>query len=238
MQPEVVRTLIDLNNEFYQTFAASFSATRQRLQPGVKRIVDGLPPDANVLDLGCGNGQLAFELVEGGFSGSYLGLDSSAALIKTAAAGTAGNVGFMQRDLSDEDWDQGLPGAPYDIVMCFATLHHIPGEALRLALLEKVRGLLLDGGRFIFSTWQLSNSPKLRARIQPWGRVGLSEGDVDEGDYLMDWRRDGEGLRYVHQFSREELEGLAEKASFEVLESFSSDGATGDLGLYMVWGKG
>jgi hypothetical protein len=31
--------------------------------------------------------------------------------------------------------------------------------------------------------------------------VGLSANDVDPGDYLLDWRSGGEGLRYIHHFS-------------------------------------
>ena len=58
---------------------------------------------------------------------------------------------------------------------------------------------------------------------------------MDEGDYLLDWKRGGEGLRYVHQFSEEELGGLAEDAGFRVVESFYSDGESGRLGLYQVW---
>jgi hypothetical protein len=58
---------------------------------------------------------------------------------------------------------------------------------------------------------------------------------LDEGDYLLDWRSGGEGLRYAHHFSAEELRGLAEQAEMRVTDSFSSDGDGGDLGLYQIW---
>jgi hypothetical protein len=51
----------------------------------------------------------------------------------------------------------------------------------------------------------------------------------------MDWRRDGEGIRYVHHFSEPELSALAEQAGFQVEETFYSDGETGTLGLYQIW---
>jgi hypothetical protein len=95
--------------------------------------------------------------------------------------------------------------------------------------------LVKDDGRVILSNWQFLNSPKLRARIQPWERVGLTTGDVDEGDYLLDWRSGGEGLRYAHQFSAEELSALAEQAGMKVVDLFLSDGDGGNLGLYQVW---
>ena len=80
---------------------------------------------------------------------------------------------------------------------------------MRIGFFNRVRDLLADDGRFIFSTWQFLNSERLKARIQPWEAAEMSEEDVDEGDYLLDWRRDGVGLRYVHQYSEAELEELA-----------------------------
>ncbi len=88
---------------------------------------------------------------------------------------------------------------------------------------------------FIFSNWQFLNSPRWIARIQPWERVELTASDLDSHDYLLDWRRGGEGLRYVHHFSEAELAALAKETGFEVLETFVSDGAEGNLGLYQIW---
>ncbi|NUM45918.1 MAG: class I SAM-dependent methyltransferase, partial [Anaerolineales bacterium] len=88
---------------------------------------------------------------------------------------------------------------------------------------------------FILSNWQFLNSPRWVARIQPWERVGLTSEDVAPNDYILDWRRGGEGLRYVHHFSVPELSALAGTTDFEVLETFESDGAEGNLGLYQIW---
>ena len=79
------------------------------------------------------------------------------------------------------------------------------------------------------------NSEKLKARIQNWEKVGLSKEDVDEGDYLLDWRSGGQGLRYVHHFSASELTGLANQVEMKVEAEFLSDGENGKLGLYQDW---
>ena len=121
------------------------------------------------------------------------------------------------------------------MISCFATLHHIPSRELRVQLVEFVRQRLAPNGLFILSNWQFLNSDKLRARIQPWEQIGLSTHDVDEGDYLLDWRRGGEGLRYAHHFSEQELAGLAAQCGFTVADSFYSDGEGGRLGLYQIW---
>jgi len=101
--------------------------------------------------------------------------------------------------------------------------------------LQTVSQHLVSAGRFIHSEWQFLNSPRLRQRLQPWGRIGLAEEEVEAEDYLLDWRQGGYGLRYVHHFSLEELETLAHETSFAILETFLSDGAGGKLGLYQVW---
>jgi SAM-dependent methyltransferase len=235
VNPTTLSRLLELNRQFYQTFALSFSATRQRLQPGVLRILETIEPQADLLDLGCGNGELSHELARCGHAGSYTGLDFSPPLLDEARAGQPDNFRFVQADLSSADWDIALGENRYDGIFLFAVLHHIPGVELRLQLLRKVGRLLKTQGRFIHSTWQFLNSTRLAARVQPWERVGLTAADVDEGDYLLDWREGGQGLRYVHHFSETELNGLAQQAGFKVVESFLSDGENGRLGLYQVW---
>ena len=236
MHSDVAQKLIKLNHQFYQTFAEAFSATRQRLQPGVQRIFEGIPPSANLLDLGCGNGELARELERRGHQGSYLGLDFSESLLVEARRETPAIASFQQADLTAPDLDEHLSTASFDIILAFAVLHHIPGRELRLQLLQRVSRLLVPKGRFIHSNWQPLNSARLKARLQPWEAIELTESDVDPSDYLLDWRREGRGLRYVHQFNSLELEGLAQETGFMVIDTFSSDGLGGNLGLYGEWG--
>ena len=131
--------------------------------------------------------------------------------------------------------DPSLNTEHWTLITCFATLHHIPSRELRDQLIDFVREHLTPDGKFILSNWQFLNSAKLRARIQPWERIGLSDHDVDEGDYLLDWRRGGEGLRYAHQFSESELSELAAQTGFVIADSFYSDGDGGNLGLYQMW---
>jgi 2-polyprenyl-3-methyl-5-hydroxy-6-metoxy-1,4-benzoquinol methylase len=235
VNPTTLSRLLDINRQFYQTFANAFSATRQRLQPGVTHILEQLSPEDDLLDLGCGNGELAHELARCGHAGSYTGLDFSPTLLEQAAASQPAYFKFVQADLSTTDWDAQLAGNRYAVILAFAVLHHIPGVELRLQVLRKARSLLSVGGRFIHSEWQFLNSPRLTSRIQPWEAIGISASDVEPGDYLLDWRQGGSGLRYVHHFSEDELEELAGQASFEVEETFLSDGENQRLGLYQVW---
>ncbi len=238
MKLEVAKQLLELNHQFYQTFAEEFSLTRQRIQPGVERILETLPPRARLLDLGCGNGALAERLFQRGHAGAYLGVDISEKLIKIAKRSKLPKAKFIQGDLADPGWDDKRMKAPFDFIFCFAVMHHIPGVDLRVRFLEKARSLLAPDGRFIHSNWQFLDSKRLLARIQPWEKIGLADTDVDEGDYLLDWRRGGEGVRYVHYFTSSELHALAVQTGFQVAGLFTSDGEGSRLGLYQIWEVG
>ena len=282
MDSSTAARLIELNRDFYDRFGSSFSATRQRIQPGVRRVLGMLDGDESILDLGCGNGELARELAKRGQRGSYLGVDFSRPLLRDAELPPGGvavapwrhfSARFVQADLAspslvDVIARSGAKGATtkqsphsseiassgrvsirkerysttslprndmFDIVLCFATLHHIPSHELRVSILRIVRQLLKDDGLFIHSNWQFLNSEKLKARIQPWEAAEIPSSAVDAGDYLLDWRNGGNGLRYVHHFGEQELDELAEASGFHVTDTFYSDGDGGRLGLYQNW---
>jgi tRNA (uracil-5-)-methyltransferase TRM9 len=233
----ITTQLSDLNRRFYTEYGRDFSATRGRLQTGVLRVIESLHGDESILDLGCGNGELARTLSRRGHHGSYLGLDFSLPLLNEAEREAfAFPVQFMQADLVSSDWEHVIArNDMFDIVFSFAVLHHIPCIALRLQIIQKIHEHLKPDGKFIHSNWQFLNSQRLKARIQPWESIGLKQTDVDANDYLLDWRRGGKGLRYVHQFDESELADLAQASGFEIVETFYSDGENKRLSLYQVW---
>jgi tRNA (uracil-5-)-methyltransferase TRM9 len=238
MENVVIQKILDLNRQFYQTFAVQFSATRQRLQPGVKHWLPSLLKMSSILDLGCGNGELARQLGQNHFAGKYIGLDFSPGLLAESQQELPAGLEaqFHQADLSQAGWERGLDEGSVDAVLALAVLHHLPGDHLRRSVLRQVRRLLAPQGVLMLSNWQFLNSERLRKHIQPWAKVGLAEAQVDPGDYLLDWRSGGMGLRYAHHFSEAELVELAADTSFSICTSFYSDGENGRLSIYQVWG--
>lgn len=246
MDAVTIARLFEINRRFYQEFGPAFAATRRRLQPGVRRLLERLPA-GRWLDLGCGSGSLAAAWAASGKAGSYTGLDFSASLLDEAhrslqgGDAATGRVLFVQADLADPAWARVLQDPSFDVITAFAVLHHLPSAALRLEVLRQVRTLLAAGGLFAHSEWQFQHSPKLWARRQPWEKAGIVAREVEEGDTLLDWRYALPGqaaqtsLRYVHLFNPPELETLAQLSGFEIVETFASDGEGGRLGLYQVW---
>jgi SAM-dependent methyltransferase len=272
VKADVAERLIALNRKFYTDFGEPFSATRGRLQPGVRRVLETLVGDETVLDLGCGNGELARALAGRGHRGAYLGVDASRPLLADAADLPEGfPATFLEADLTS-DWrgviarshgvatkqsqtksEGEIAALPepalseneaiarndtFDVICSFATLHHIPSREIQLNFLRMAHDSLAPGGRFVHSNWQFLNSPRLQERVQPWEAVGLAETDVEPGDYLLDWRAGGMGLRYVHHFAEGELVELAHSSGFRVVDTFYSDGKEGNLAIYQEWRPG
>ena len=236
MKKETIEKIVELNSQFYQKFGEQFSATRGRIQPGVRKILEGIGRDLSILDLGCGNGEFARQLADAGHTAPYLGVDFSLPLLNDAMRIPEHfPAKFLELDITSADWSP-IPDT-YSLITCFAALHHIPGEETRLRILRNIHQRLAPNGQFIFSNWQFLNSERLRNRIQSWEVANINESDLDKGDYLLDWRRGGTGYRYAHQYSEEELAHLAELSDFKVVDTFYSDGSTGNLGLYQTWEK-
>lgn len=257
MNTDTAKRLIELNRQFYQSFASAFSQTRQKLQPGVKKIITDIEPEKDILDFGCGNGELWRVLAQSGHRGRYIGIDFSLPLLRTALSSGDENTiieqptsskrietvlqenqaCFLEADLTVPGWEEALGMRKFGVILAFASLHHIPGEINRKSLLQIVHKLLLEDGLFILSVWQFLQSARLSRRIQPWEKVGLNQALVDPADYLLDWRHAGYGLRYVHHFSEETLSRLAIMNNFKVKHGFYSDGEGSKLSLYQIWEK-
>lgn len=240
MELTIQNKILDINREFYDQFASSFSATRHRVQPGVHKLIPRMMTGEAILDVGCGNGTLTRALAGKGYRGNYLGIDMSQDLLVSAEklfeTPDQGTFRFLPVDLAKTDWHKNLPEQPFEWLVSFAVLHHLPGEELRRQTVRAFASLVANNSFVAVSVWQWQNSSRLRKRVLPWSTVDLEQEALDKGDVLLDWRA-GEttGLRYVHTFSQDELTNLAKSAGFKMIENFYSDGKEGNLALYQIW---
>jgi tRNA (uracil-5-)-methyltransferase TRM9 len=256
MESATVQRLNALTREFYEEHAETFADSRPRLAEGVRRVLAQVPPGARVLEVGCGDGKAGRWLARQAPPAFYLGVDGSEGLLERArrySAATAarpadaarksppaydlGAEAFVFSDLAAPDWAAVLPALPFDVILAFAVLHHLPRFETRARLVRELAGRLALGGRVAMSNWQFLRSSKLRQHVVPWSALGLSEAEVEPGDYLLSWERQGRrGLRYVHQLDEAEARRLAQQAGLRVLEVFSADGVSRDLAQYVVLG--
>jgi len=189
-----------------------------------------------VLDLGCGNGRLALYLNKHLEQVRYVGLEGSEALLAVAREQTKGlervTPEFFQIDLSASEWRR--ESHYFDVVTALAVLHHIPGFEERKRFVHAASGCLKPGGVLILSNWRFIQNQRMRRKLLPWAAAGLNECNVEPGDFLLDWKKDGQGMRYAHQLDETEIEALAESAGLAIAEQFVADGRDGDLSLYSV----
>ncbi len=253
MNPATVSQLVALNQAFYEQFGSSFSDSRSRPQPGFHQLLKALPPHTStVLDVGCGDGRFGrFLQQETGRVGDqeikpmqspslpvsqspndlhYTGIDFSERLL--AIARQSGPGVFFQCDLVQPGCLAGL--GEFDVVACLAALHHIPGYANRLRLLREMAEHLQPDGRLFLATWQFLTNERQRRKLRDWSLVGLDAADVEPGDYLLSWEREGQGLRYVAMIDEAAVAQMAAEAGLTILRQFHSDGREGNLSLYTI----
>ncbi|GAA1987935.1 class I SAM-dependent methyltransferase [Amycolatopsis minnesotensis] len=122
-----------------------------------------------VLDLGCGTGRDAEQLLERLPDGRVVAVDGSQQMLERLAerlADRLDRVEVVRADLRDP-----LPlDAPVDAVVSVATLHWIPDHA---RLFENVASVLRPGGQFVAEAGGFGNITAIRAALTA---IGADEG--------------------------------------------------------------
>jgi tRNA (uracil-5-)-methyltransferase TRM9 len=238
MDARTAERLLALNRAFYAAFARPFAVSRPVSDPALVCILPYIPQRARVLDVGCGNGRLALLLDQERPGATYVGVDVVPELVDLARAQAerlaAVSAEFLVADVTRPGWRGALSGTRFDCAVALAVLHHIPGSDLRLQVLREIASLLDPGGCVIISTWQFLESPRMRCKIRDWSEVGIDEAGLETGDYLLDWKREGRGLRYCHLMDRAEVERLAASNGLCVRETFRAGGREGNLSLFAI----
>ena len=182
-----------------------------------------------MLDLGCGNGRFARFLAGIGADVEYEGWDDNDALLARARA-KDGTGTYRRVDLLQPVW----PPAAADLVTAFGVLHHVPSFEGRQRFLRQALGCVAAGGRLAVTFWQFAPDGGPRVATAPWSTASIDPDAVDPGDFLVRWKRGGQGLRYCHHAGPDEVDRLLDGLGGEVHDRFFSDGASGDLNLYVV----
>jgi SAM-dependent methyltransferase len=220
------RALNDLNRRFYETVAADFDATRQQPWEGWRRLTEIVGNNLSVLDVGCGNGRFGVFLADR--VSRYVGIDSSAALLERARTFLANvDATLIERDILAQPPDETL--STFDLVALFGVLHHVPGAERRLNLLRSLAARVAPGGWLVWTEWRFLDLPRFRERIVDWN----ADMRVEPGDYLLDWRRGENALRYCHAVDDTEHARLVAVAGLAPAAEYRADAAN----LYTVLQK-
>jgi len=138
---------------------------------------------------------------------------------------------FITADILDYNYE--LLQQKFDLVVLFGVMHHIPGCENRVKLLSSLKKLLSPQGLLIFSTWDFLEYFSLKERIQSWAALDL-ENQVEKGDYLLNWEKGSQALRYCHHFTDKEVTGLCLESSLKILKTYTSSTSGDRYNKYFI----
>lgn len=117
------------------------------------------PQPEHVADLGCGDGILAHAVLNCYPQAKITALDFSEPMLDRARQRLqqfSGQVTFVQADLYEPNWCQGL--GDFDVIISGYCIHHLPDERKRI-LYSEIYQLLKTGGCFLNIEHVSSSSP-------------------------------------------------------------------------------
>jgi SAM-dependent methyltransferase len=150
---------------YWAEHADTYNASLARYQPTFLAAV-GAQPGERILDVGCGSGQVAIELVRGAPGTTAVGVDLSSAQLEVARS-RAGDlpVEFVQADAQVHDFGE----ASYDVVVSRTGTMFFSDPAMAFANLARATK---PGGRLVMLVWRgIEDNEWLREFLGAIGRV-------------------------------------------------------------------
>jgi 2-polyprenyl-3-methyl-5-hydroxy-6-metoxy-1,4-benzoquinol methylase len=133
------------------------------------RILGSTVQPHSILEIGCGDGQMANQLVERFPAATYQGIDV-APEVGRLFEGASDRANFLTIDT--RSFRQGTD-ARYQLVVVVDVLHHVPKQE-RADLLDDVRELTAAGGHYAIKDWVRSRS---LAHLAAWASDRIVTGD-------------------------------------------------------------
>ena len=133
-----------------QTAARAYRRLFFNIDCFVDRVLDAVPDPGRILEIGCGEGDVATALVQAYPRAEYLGIDP-AYDVGRRYRGPANRAGFLRLDA--RTLANGAPGT-YDLVVIADVLHHVPEDEDRAGLIRAAADLLAPRGRLVVKEWE------------------------------------------------------------------------------------
>ena len=154
-----------------------------------------------VLDIGCGTGAVSLYTADRG--AGVLGIDISENAVASCRQ-SARRLGLdAQARFSALDFPRETPSGPFDMVVCFEVLEHLPDDREAVGV---VRGLLAPGGAALFSV-PSARAPVHRLRMRLRGTDAF---DAEAG--------------HLRRYTVEQITALLTEGGLAVLEVRRTEG--------------
>jgi len=251
MRKNTIKKLNQINQKFYQKTAQTFSRSRSYFWSGWEKITPYLnvlvaqEKEIKVFDVGCGNGRFGMFLSENLDSKKikYFGLDFSQRLLETAKQRlTTLGLDFQLKELDlvksllNKQLNE-LYNQKFNLITAFGLFHHLPSFSIRRQAVKQLVSQLENEGVMVATFWQFANKTRFSKKFVNPEKVSIKPEELEENDFIMDWKRGKRAYRYCHHADQPEVEKLTAGLSLEEVDNYLADGKTGDLNLYLVLKK-
>jgi tRNA (uracil-5-)-methyltransferase TRM9 len=210
MKQSTINKLLKLNRELYEKETSAWSKTRKEIwEKNVIDFVKKIPAGSCVLDLGCGNARLYQKFTKKKIN--YLGIDLSKKLIA-----------YDKKDYPDVKFEigNGLNLKyinKFDYIISIAVLHHIPGRKLQIKFLRNCYDALKPNGKLCLTVWS-----RWQDKYKKYFLITKPYPDMAKNDLIVPWENT-KYKRFIHAFTKKELENLAKNSSFLNTDCYYSD---------------
>jgi SAM-dependent methyltransferase len=234
MDNKTIELFLNLNNQFYELNNEEFNKTRQNHWNGWYKCIEFInlidKKEIKVLDLGCGNGRfLDFLKKNIKRDISYTGLDNNAHLL---SRGNKNEGRFIKKDIFSINEITNL-NFKFDLIVGFGVTHHIPSNKLRVDWHKQVGQLLENNGILILTYWDFQESKAINFKDSKEYLELL-----EEGDFLLSWGKNNNGLRFCHKYNKSEIISVIEnfkEIKIRLIGKFISDGKNNSKNLYLLF---
>ena len=107
---------------------------------------------------------------------------------------------------------------------------HVPGWQNRQQFVRQLAQRVAPGGLLVVACWRFMEYERFRSRIVPWP----PQMQVEQHDYLLDWRRGERAFRYCHYVDDSEEAALIRASGLSLIKRYRADGTDGRMNVYLV----
>lgn len=248
MNSNTVEKLNKLNHDFYTTTAKEWDDSRSYSWKGWSRLIkeiEAMEPfffkrEIRILDIGCGNGRFIEFLQEKEIKFDYTGVDFNEDLLRIAKQRYNKNkqIKFIQSDLLRLDTREF--DGKFDLIVSFGVMHHIPGLSNRVQFIKNLIMHMEDNGYLVLTLWKFNEFERFKKKIaspEKLASLNINEKELEENDYILDWKRGIEAYRYAHYIDISETGTYIHETKADLYSSFRADGKEENVNEYLIMGR-
>lgn len=161
MNTTTVETIENTNvKNIYEAISSHFNNTRLYKWSWVSEFLNTLKTNANVYDIGCGNGR---NMINNNSKNLlFTGIDNCENFVSLCKSKDLNVINANMIDVP-------LKSNSADAILCIAAFHHLENKENRVKALLEMKRLIKLGGKIMLSVWSINQPQKTRRSFNNYG---------------------------------------------------------------------